>query len=96
MVIILLFRNQTSAKIEGLNQKYECYKVVSDKIDNLNILAMSNVISVENMDKFCDMLIDMQNSFSTDYPYIKPSKYKMKYVNFIKIRTWEEIHFIEE
>lgn len=41
---------------------------------------MSNVITMENIDKFCDMLIDMQNSFSKDYAYIKPSKYKMKTV----------------
>ncbi len=55
---------------------------MSDKIDNLNILAMSNVITIENIDKFCDMLIDMQNSFSKDYSYIKSSKYKMKTVNY--------------
>jgi hypothetical protein len=57
---------------------------------------MSNVLSTENMDKFCDMLIDMQNSFSKDYPYIKPSKYKIKYVIKYKLRMLEETLSIEE
>ena len=63
---------QNNGKIDGLHQKYEAYKAIFEKIDNLMILSKNNVINIENIDKFCDMLLDIQNNFSKEFSYIKP------------------------
>ena len=64
---------QPNAKITGLHLKYEAYKTIADKIDNLRILfENNNVINMHNINKFCDELIDIQNSFSKEFNYIKP------------------------
>jgi len=64
--------NQANAKINGLHQKYEAYKAISEKIDNLRILSEKNVINFENLNKFCDFLVEVQNTFSKEFDYIKP------------------------
>jgi hypothetical protein len=75
------YRNQTNAKIDGLHHKYECYKTVSEKIDNLLILSNSKVITLENLDKFCDLLLDIQLSFSREFTFIKQPKNVSKVVS---------------
>jgi hypothetical protein len=70
--------NQLNAKIEGLHQKYEAYKTITEKIDNLLILSKNNVIKMENIQKFCDTLIDIQNNFSSDFPCVKSSHFTSK------------------
>jgi hypothetical protein len=69
---------QNNGKIDGLHQKFEAYKAIFEKIDNLMILSKNNVINIENIDKFCDMLVDIQNNFSKEYDYIKPCKENIK------------------
>ncbi len=43
------------------------------------ILSKKSVINIENIDKFCDMLIDIQNNFSKEFSFIKPSSYQFNY-----------------
>ena len=43
---------QNNGKIDGLHQKFEAYKAIFEKIDNLMILSKNNVINIENIDKF--------------------------------------------
>jgi hypothetical protein len=38
----------------------------------LKILSDKNVIKLENIEKFCDMLIDIQNSFAKEFSFVKP------------------------
>lgn len=78
---------QFNAKIEGLNQKYEAFKTISEKIDDLLILAKHNVIKMENIEKFCDLLIDIQNNFSKEFSFIKPSIYSTVYSYNIDNKT---------
>jgi hypothetical protein len=61
-----------------LHQKYEAFKAIFEKIDNLMILSKNNVIKMENIEKFCDMLIDIQNNFAKDINYIKPCNFALK------------------
>ena len=75
--------NQNNAKIDCLHQKYEAYKAIFEKIDNLMILSKNNVINLENIDKFCDMLIDIQNNFSKEFIFIKHCNYTLKNVQNI-------------
>lgn len=63
---------QNNGKIEGLHQKYEAFKAIFEKIDNLMILSRNNVINIENIEKFCEMLVDIQNNFSKEFSFIKP------------------------
>lgn len=72
---------QTNAKIECLHQKYEAFKLILEKIDNLMILSRNNVIKLENVDKFLDMLVDIQNNFSKELKYISPSKFQIRNVS---------------
>ena len=56
---------KTNAKITGLHFNY---KTISDKIDNLKILIkIHNVIKLHYINKFCDGLIDIKNSFSKEF-----------------------------
>jgi hypothetical protein len=61
-----------------LYQKYEAFKAISEKIDNLMILSKNNVINIENIEKFCDMLIDIQNNIAKELNYIKPCAFALK------------------
>jgi hypothetical protein len=76
----LKYRTQSNAKIECLHQKYEAFKALIEKIDNLMILSKSNVINVENIEKFFDMLIDIQNNFSKEFNFIRPCTFSSKTV----------------
>ncbi len=71
-------RFQQNGKIEALNQKYEVYKTLYEKIDNLMILCRNNVINIENIDKFCDLTIEIQNNFSKEFSFIKPCAHSFK------------------
>ena len=42
------------------------------------ILSKSNVINIQNIDKFCDMLVDMHNSFAKETSFIQPCNYNIK------------------
>jgi hypothetical protein len=77
---IILIRNQTNAKIEGLNLKYEVYKELYDKIDNMMVLSRKNEIKFEHIEKFCDTLIDIQNNFAKEFKFIEQSSFTMKSV----------------
>lgn len=66
--------NQGSAKLNYLNQKHEAFHLIYQKIDNLSTLAVKGVINSSNFDKFCDVLIDIQNSFSKEIPTILPNR----------------------
>jgi len=64
---------QENAKIAGLHLKYEAYKTISDKMNNLTgLFHNQNVININNVTKFCDDLIEIQNSISKEFTYIKP------------------------
>lgn len=76
-------RNQTNAKIEGLNLKYEVYKELYDKVDNMMVLSRKNEIKFEHIEKFCDTLIDIQNNFAKEFKFIEQSSFNMKNVSFI-------------
>ena len=80
-------RNQTNAKIEGLDLKYLVYKELYDKIDNMNLLSKMKEIKFEHIEKFCDTLIDIQNNLSKEFKYIDISLFKMKNVNKILLRN---------
>lgn len=75
-------RNQTNAKIEGLNLKYEVYKELYDKIDNMMVLSRKNEIKFEHIEKFCDTVIDIQNNFAKEFKFIEQSSFSMKNVDF--------------
>ncbi len=77
---LILKRNQTNAKIEGLNLKYEVYKELYDKIDNMMVLSRKNEIKFEHIEKFCDTLIDIQNNFAKEFKYVEQSSFTMKKV----------------
>ena len=62
-------RFQPNGKIEALSQKYELYKTLYEKIDNLMILCRNHVINIENIDKFCDLTIEIQNNFSKEFSF---------------------------
>jgi hypothetical protein len=68
---------QENAKIEFIHQKNETHKVIIEKIENLNILIKSNVIQYSNLEKFCDLLNDIQNKLTNEMNNIPPSKYKI-------------------
>jgi len=38
----------------------------------LKILHEKNVINFENLDRFCEFLVEVQNTFSKEFTYIKP------------------------
>ncbi len=71
------YRFQQNGKIEALNQKYELYKTLYEKIDNLMILCRNNVINFENIDKFCDFTTEIQNNFSKEFAFIKPCTHSL-------------------
>jgi len=72
--------NQTNARITGLHQKYEAYNTIYQKIDNLSTLSSKGVINLENIDRFCDILIDVQNTFSKEFNFVKASNFQTKNV----------------
>lgn len=78
--IYLIIRNQTNAKIEGLNFKYEIYKELYDKIDNMMVLSRKNEIKFEHVEKFCDNLIDIQNNLAREFSIVERSSFNMKNV----------------
>lgn len=41
------------------------------------ILSRNNVINIENIDKFCDLTIDIQNNFSKELSFIKKSPFSL-------------------
>jgi hypothetical protein len=41
----------------------------------LKILSDKNVIKIENIEKFCDLLIDIQNNFAKELSFIRPSSF---------------------
>jgi len=63
-----------------LNFKYEVYKELYDKIDNMMVLSRKNEIKFEHIEKFCDTLIDIQNNFAKEFKYIDQSSFTMKNV----------------
>lgn len=63
--------NQTSAKIQFLSQKYEGINLLYNKIDGLMTLVDKKVINFSNFDRFIDIIIDIQNSFSKELQYVK-------------------------
>lgn len=69
---------QMNAKIELLHQKYETYKMLNDKIDNILILVRSNVITNENIATFCYMINDIQNNFSKELKHVKPVSFPIR------------------
>lgn len=75
---------QSNAKINGLHLKYEAYKTISERIENLNLLYKQyNVININNIEKFCSELAEVQNSLSKEFTHIKPALYSEKtLVNF--------------
>lgn len=79
-LIIFKLRQQSNAKIEGLNFKYEIYKELYDKIDNMMVLSKKNEIKFEHIEKFCDNLIDIQNNFAREFKFIEESSFLMKNV----------------
>lgn len=64
--------HQSSAKIKFISQKYDAFNLIYNKIDGLITLCNGNVIVLNNFDKFIDIIIDIQNSFSSELLYIKP------------------------
>ena len=66
---------QMNAKIELLHQKYETYKILNDKIDNLLIFLKQNAITNENISKFCYIINDIQNNFSKETKSIPPTHF---------------------
>ena len=66
---------QSSAKIPYLNQKYEVFNIIFNRIDGLLTLCNGNVIVLSNFDRFVDTLVDIQNSFSTELNIIKSQKH---------------------
>lgn len=64
--------HQSSAKIKFISQKYDSFNLIYNKIDGLITLCNGNVIVLNNFDKFIDIIIDIQNSFSSELLYIKP------------------------
>lgn len=69
---------QMNAKIELLHQKYETYKLLNDKIDNMLILVRNNVITNENIATFCYIINDIQNNFSKELSYVKPVSFPIR------------------
>jgi hypothetical protein len=70
---------QPNAKINGLHLKYEAYKTISEKIENLNLLYKhNNVINFNNVEKFCADLGEIQNSLAKEFSQIKPALYSEK------------------
>ena len=58
--------NQSNAKINYLNQKYDAIYLIYNKIDNLITLEEKKVINFSNLERFVDVLVDIQNSFSKE------------------------------
>lgn len=70
-----------NAHIEYMNQKYETYNEVYNKLDNLIILAKNNVIKYDNLLKFCSKINEIQNKLSNEMNGMKPSNYNINNLN---------------
>lgn len=68
---------QSSAKINFLSQKYDAITTIANIIDDRMTLIRSGVYNLSNFDRFVDVLVDIQNSFSKEMPIIKPVSYQL-------------------
>ena len=66
---------QGPAKIPYIYQKHEALNFIYNKIDNIATLALKGVINSSNFDRFCDTLVDIQNSFSNEIEGIVKNKH---------------------
>lgn len=71
--------SQGSAKLNYINQKFEAFNIIYTKIDNISTLAVKGVINSSNFDRFCDILVDIQNSFSKEINTIPQNKSVITY-----------------
>lgn len=65
---------QSNAKLKFIDQKHKAFILIFNKIDNLLTLTLKKVITIHNIEKFNDIIIDIQNTFSSELDYIKPNK----------------------
>ncbi len=51
------------------------------------VLSRKNEIKFEHIEKFCDILIDIQNNFAKEFKYIDHSSFTMKNVKVYFIKS---------
>lgn len=65
---------QSNARLKFIDQKHKAFILIFNKLDNLLTLTIKKVITIHNIEKFNDIIVDIQNSFSSELEYIKSNK----------------------